>query len=152
MKISIFGLGYVGCVSLGCIAKNGHTVIGVDVCENKVNLINQGKPTIIEKDIDHIIAKGFSEGKISATHDYNEAVHGSEISIIAVGTPSTSEGHLNLTFIFKVAEEIGNALRNKEDFHVVVIRSTVFPGTNQKVSDIIEKFSGKKKNDSFAVV
>jgi GDP-mannose 6-dehydrogenase len=152
MKISIFGLGYVGCVSLGCIAKNGHTVIGVDVCENKVNLINQGKPTIIEKDIDHIIAKGYADGKISATHDYNEAVHGSEISIIAVGTPSTSEGHLNLTFIFKVAEEIGIALRNKEDFHVVVIRSTVFPGTNQKVSDIIEKFSGKKKSNCFAVV
>ena len=104
MNISIFGLGYVGCVSLGCLAQNGHNVIGVDVSNNKVNLINNGKPTIIEKDIDKIIAEQHKKGTISATTDALKAVKNSEISIIAVGTPSTPQGHLNLKYIFTVAE------------------------------------------------
>ncbi len=152
MKISIFGLGYVGCVSLGCLAKNGHNVIGVDVHPNKINLINQGKPTIIEKDIDIIIKDAFEANKILATLDYIEAVKNSEISFIAVGTPSTEEGHLNLNYIYKVAEEIGEALITKNDFHVIVIRSTVLPGTNEKVSEIIKQKSGKNLNIDFAVV
>src|SRR5664280_633484 len=89
MKISIFGLGYVGCVSLGCLAKNGHQVIGVDTNPTKVEQINSGKATIIEKDVDTIIAAQRSAGHISATIDNQLAVNGSDISIIAVGTPST---------------------------------------------------------------
>lgn len=152
MNISIFGLGYVGCVGLGCLAKNGHNLIGVDVSQTKVNLINQGKPTIIEKDVDKLISEGLNSGRIRATHDYKDAVHNTDISFIAVGTPSTDDGHLNLDYIYKVAEEIGEALRTKEDFHIVIIRSTVLPGTNKRVSTIIEAISGKKCNVAFAVV
>lgn len=152
MKISIFGLGYVGCVSLGCLAKNSHKVIGVDVNTNKINLINTGKPTIIEKDIDQIIGEAYKKGKISATNNFIEAIQNSEITIIAVGTPSTAEGHLNLSYIYKVAEEIGEALIHKKDFHVIAIRSTVLPGTNQKIGEIIEEMSGKKRNENFAIV
>jgi GDP-mannose 6-dehydrogenase len=152
MNISIFGLGYVGCVSLGCLANNGHRVIGVDVSQNKVDLINNGKPTIIEKDIDIIIAEQHKLGTISATTNAMDAVLNSEICIIAVGTPSTPQGHLNLKYIFQVAENIGIALRNKEEFQVVAIRSTVLPGTCDKVAAIIEEASGKKRNEAFAIV
>jgi GDP-mannose 6-dehydrogenase len=152
MKISIFGLGYVGCVSLGCLAKNGHQVIGVDVQPLKVDLINQGLATIVEKDIDVIIKEEFDKKKISATHDFKDAVHNSEISIICVGTPSSPQGHLNLAYIYRTAEEIGEAIKTKKDFHVVVIRSTVLPGTNKKIGEIIESVSGKKRNVAFSVV
>jgi GDP-mannose 6-dehydrogenase len=152
MNISVFGLGYVGCVSLGCLAKNGHTVIGVDVQKSKVDLINKGMPTIIEAEIDQIVNDAFTVGKISATTDFRKAVLKSEVSFIAVGTPSTNEGHLNLGYIFKVAEEIGEALKSKSDFHVVVIRSTVLPGTNKQVSELIAEKSGKNHNVDFAVV
>lgn len=152
MKISIFGLGYVGCVSLGCLAKNGHNVIGVDVEQNKIDLINKGRPTIIEREIDHIIKVVFDQKRISATNNYLEAVKNSDLSFIAVGTPSTEEGHLNLSYIFRVAEQIGEALAGKSSFHTVVIRSTVMPGTNKKVGEVIEGKSGKIKNKDFAIV
>jgi GDP-mannose 6-dehydrogenase len=152
MKISIFGLGYVGCVSLGCLAKNGHEVIGVDVSEFKVELINAGLPTIQEKDIDNIIKAGFAKGSISATPCADEAVHNTELSIICVGTPPSTNGHLNLSYIFKTAEQIGKALKTKEHFHTVVIRSTVVPGTNQRYGEIIQEFSGKKRGVHFSVV
>ena len=152
MRISIFGLGYVGCVSLGCLAKNGHQVTGVDVSEFKVNLINNGVPTIQEKDIDSIIGEGFSNGRISATVCAEEAVLNTELSIICVGTPPSSNGHLNLSHIFKTAEQIGKALKTKDSFHTVVIRSTVMPGTNQRYGEIISAFSGKKRGSGFSVV
>ncbi len=152
MKISIFGLGYVGCVSLGCLAKNGHNVTGVDVEQHKIDLINNGKPTIIESEIDHIIKEVYGQHRISATHNYLEAVTNSDLSFIAVGTPSTDEGHLDLSYIFRVAEQIGEALAKKTSFHTVVIRSTVMPGTNEKVGEVIEQKSGKLKNEDFAVV
>lgn len=152
MRISIFGLGYVGCVSVGCLAKNGHEVIGVDVSEFKVELINTGKATIQEKDIDGIIADGYAKGSISATTCAEEAVHNTDLSIICVGTPPSSHGHLNLSYIFKTAEQIGKALRTKDEFHTVVIRSTVMPGTNSRYGEIIEEFSGKKRGQHFSVV
>lgn len=152
MKISIFGLGYVGCVSLGCLSKNGHEVIGVDINPLKVGLINKGLPTIVEKDIDKIIKQEFEKGKISATVSATEAIKATTLSIICVGTPSSPQGHLNLNFIYKTAEQIGEALKEKDDFHVVVIRSTVLPGTNQKIGEIIETFSGKKRGEGFSVV
>ena len=152
MKVAIFGLGYVGCVSLGCLARNGHYVIGVDFNQTKINLINQGRPTIIEKQIDTIISESFDKGRISATNDYIHAAREAEIIIIAVGTPSTNEGHLDLKDIYKVAEEIGQAIKDTNSFHVVAIRSTVFPGTNRKVGEIIQRISGKTRNVDFAVV
>ncbi|WP_024335385.1 UDP-glucose dehydrogenase family protein [Desulfotignum balticum] len=152
MNISVLGLGYVGCVSLGCLAKNGHNVIGVDVNEFKVGLINKGTPTIVEKDIDKIIAEGFEKKRIRATTDYYEAVIKSDISLICVGTPSSANGHLNLGYIYKCAKQIGTALKQKNSHHIVVIRSTVLPGTNKKVGEIIEEQSNKKLNTDFSVV
>ena len=142
----------MGCVSLGCLANNGHKVIGVDINDFKVSLINSGQPTIVEKDIDRIIKEQFDLGKISATTDAKHAVINSEISIICVGTPSSPQGHLNLSYIYKTAEQIGEALRDKEDFHTVVIRSTVLPGTNKRIGEIIAKHSGKERGNSFTVV
>ena len=152
MNISIFGLGYVGCVSAGCLAKNGHQIIGVDVHPMKVDMINNGIATIVEKHIDEIIKEEHDLGKISATTDYKAAVLNSELSIICVGTPSSSTGHLNLNYIYNTAQQIGEALQEKDDFHVVVIRSTVMPGTNEKVGQLIEEYSGKKRNEAFSVV
>lgn len=152
MNISIFGLGYVGCVSLGCLARNGHTVIGVDVSETKVKQINSGLPTIIEKDIDVIVQEEHTKGRISATTDFDAAIKATEVSIIAVGTPSSDTGHLNLSYIFKVAENFGRVLATKEEFHIIAIRSTVMPGTAEKFAAIVEEFSGKKANVDFAMV
>lgn len=152
MNISIFGLGYVGCVGMGCLAAKGHNVVGVDVSEEKIRLINDGKPTIVEKDIDVLIENARRQGVVKATNDYVSAVMESDISFLCVGTPSAPNGHLNLDYIMQTAREIGDALRRKDTFHVVVIRSTVFPGTNAKVSSLIEELSGKKRNVDFAVV
>lgn len=152
MGISIFGLGYVGCVSLGCLAKNGHNVIGVDISETKVGQINAGKATIIEKDVNEIIAGERAAGRISATTDGISAVINSDISIVAVGTPSTDKGHLDLQYIFRVAENIGEALKKKTSFHIIAIRSTIMPGTCDKFADIVEKISEKKRNVDFAIV
>ena len=152
MKISIFGLGYVGCVGIGCLSKQGHTLVGVDVSDIKVDLINQGKPTIVEKDIDALIYEGHQEGRIRATKDYRDAVLNTDISFLCVGTPSSDNGHLDLTYILQTAHQIGQALKEKEGFHIVVIRSTVFPGTNAKMTAIIEQESGKKHDVDFAVV
>ncbi len=117
MNISIFGLGYVGCVGAACCAKLGHHVIGNDVSENKVNLINQGKPTIIEAEIDELVKEAHDKGLLEATMDYRYAVHNSEISFIVVGTPSSKEGHLNLNYIYGVPKQIGEALKDKDEFH-----------------------------------
>lgn len=152
MKISIFGLGYVGCVGMGCLAKQGHQIIGIDVSDEKLRLINEGKPTIVENGIDELIAEGFKNGQIAATKDYIEAVSKSDLSFMCVGTPSSFNGHLDLQYIFATAKQIGEALRQKATFHIVIIRSTVFPGTNEKVGKIIEAESGKKLNTDFAVV
>lgn len=152
MRISIFGMGYVGCVGSACCAKLGHHVIGVDVSEHKVELINSGRPTIIEKDIEELVRKAHEEGALEATTDVDYAVKNSEISFIAVGTPSSKEGHLNLNYIYRVAEQIGAAIRDKDDFHIVAIRSTVLPGTNQRIGEIIEEISGRKRDEAFTVV
>ncbi len=152
MNISIFGLGYVGCVSAGCLSSMGHTIIGVDVNENKVNLINSGKPTIIEKDIEQYIKEGSDAKRLSATTSGREAVLKSDLSIIAVGTPSSKTGHLELKYIYKVAKQIGEVIKEKNTFHVVAIRSTVLPGTNNEVGRIIEEASGKKREVDFTVV
>ena len=160
MRISIFGLGYVGCVGAACLAKLGHTVIGVDVNENKVRLINEGKPTIIEEGIAELCAEAHAKGLMSATMDVREAVHATDVSFIVVGTPSSKEGHLNLSYIYAVAQQIGEALRDKELKsegikelrHIVAIRSTVLPGTNEKVGEIIAEASGLVRGKDFTIV
>ena len=157
MNISIFGLGYVGCVGAACLAKLGHTVIGVDVNENKVRLINEGKPTIIEEGIAELCAEAHAARLMRATTDVKEAVLNTDVSFIVVGTPSSKEGHLNLNYIYKVAEQIGAALSdkpaNKDGLrHIVAIRSTVLPGTNEKVGEIIAQASGLVRGKDFTIV
>ena len=152
MKISIFGMGYVGCVGAACCAKLGHHVVGVDVSAHKVELINSGRPTIIEKDIEELVKAAYDERKLEATTDAAYAVQNSEISFIAVGTPSSKEGHLNLDYIYKVAAQIGEALKDKAEFHIVAVRSTVLPGTNERIGRILEEASGKKRDEAFTVV
>ncbi len=152
MNISIFGLGYVGCVGMGCLAKQEHNIVGVDVSDEKIRLINGGKPTIVEQNIDELISTAYQKGIIRATKDYMDAVASTDISFICVGTPSAPNGHLNLQHIFLTAENIGKALAKKNGFHVIVIRSTVFPGTNAKVGKIIAEASKKEINKDFAIV
>ncbi|MCF7740830.1 MAG: nucleotide sugar dehydrogenase [Candidatus Marinimicrobia bacterium] len=152
MKISIFGLGYVGCVGMGCMADMGHKIIGVDINEEKVAMINDGHATIEEKDIDQLIKSGRKNDQIEATTNPQKAVLNTEISFICVGTPNLPNGHLDLRAIKSVAQSIGSALKNKNEYHIVVIRSTVTPGTNKKVGEIIEQESGKINNKEFAIV
>ena len=152
MNITIFGLGYVGCVGLGCLAEQGHNLIGVDVDKNKVDLINGGKATIVEKDIDDLIKKNVGKKRIIATNSSLEAVSKSDVAIICVGTPNDENGHLDMTYIYGVGKEIGEALKSKNTFYTVAIRSTVMPGTNKKLGEIISESSRKTIGKDFAIV
>ena len=152
MKISIFGLGYVGAVSAGCLASDGHTVIGVDPNKTKVDLINEGNSPIIEKDIGDMIARTVESGRLRATLDVRDAVLSSDISLICVGTPSQLNGNLDLSHVRKVCQEIGHAIREKSSFHVVVARSTMLPGSMRAVViPALEEASGKKAGVDFGV-
>ena len=152
MKISIFGMGYVGAVSAGCLAKLGHQIIGVDPVQVKVDLINAGKTPIIEQEIGGIIAQTTADGLLQATTETPDAVDNTEMSIVCVGTPSQLNGDLDLTYIRRVCERIGTALQKKPAWHVVVIRSTILPGTMRRVViPILEEHSGKKAGRDFGV-
>src|SRR5579863_6886917 len=126
-------MGYVGTVSAGCLAEDGHEVIGVDPVQTKVDLINSGQSPIIEVEISEIIAKHVKSGRIRATSDVNGAIRDSELSFVCVGTPSQANGNLDLTHIRRVCELIGSALKNKAARHTVVIRSTILPGTMRHI-------------------
>jgi GDP-mannose 6-dehydrogenase len=152
MKISIFGMGYVGAVSAGCLAHDGHEVIGVDPNQTKVDLINSGKTPIIEKDIGEMVALGVQNKLLRATTNVRDAVLGSDISLICVGTPSQLNGNLDLTYVRRVCEEIGTALKDKSGFHVVVARSTMLPGSMRSVViPTLEQYSGKTAGKDFGV-
>lgn len=151
MNVSIFGLGYVGAVSCACFAKEGHHVIGVDISEHKVDLINSGKSPIIEKDLEDYIFEGVKNGRILATTSVVEAISSTDISIVCVGTPSQLNGNIDLSFIYKVCMQIGEALKSKSAYHTIVIRSTVIPGTVSQCAQIIEDASGKKHISDFGV-
>ncbi len=152
MKISVFGLGYVGAVGAGCLAKDGHEVLGVDPNVTKVDLINKGQAPIIEDDIGDIIKSMVASGLLKATTCVDEAIAHSEISFICVGTPSQINGSLDLKYVRKVCEEIGTAIREKDSFHVVVQRSTVLPGSMiDLVIPVLEEYSGKKVGVDFGV-
>ena len=152
MKISIFGLGYVGAVSAGCLATDGHEVIGVDPNKTKVDLINQGTTPILEKDIGEMIAATVKSGHLRATADVRDAVFGSDMSLICVGTPSQLNGNLDLSHVRKVCQEIGAAIREKDSFHVVVARSTMLPGSMRSlVIPTLEAASGKVAGVDFGV-
>jgi GDP-mannose 6-dehydrogenase len=152
MNISIFGLGYVGCIGMGCLAQNGHRLVGVDPQQSKVDFINRGHATIIEEGIAEMISLQHANGRISATRSASEAVASTDVSFICVGTPSTPNGHLDLTAIFKVSEQIGAALQQKQGRHVIALRSTVLPGTREQVIAVIAQASGRRAGEDFAVV
>ncbi len=152
MKISIFGLGYVGTVSAGCLAHEGHEVIGVDPVQTKVDLVNQGRTPIIEAEIGEIIAAVSQAGRLRATAKPEEAVRATDLSIVCVGTPSQPNGNLDLRYIRQICEQIGAALKDKPARHTVVIRSTILPGTMRGiVIPILEETSGKKAGVGFGV-
>ncbi|MCM8611631.1 UDP-glucose/GDP-mannose dehydrogenase family protein [Accumulibacter sp.] len=152
MQISIFGMGYVGAVSAGCLANDGHEVIGVDPNQTKVDLIKKGQTPIIERDIGEMVAANTASGRLRATTDVGDAVRGSDISLICVGTPSQLNGNLDLSYVRRVCEEIGSAIKEKGGFHVVVARSTMLPGTMRNVViPTLEQYSGKVAGKDFGV-
>lgn len=152
MKISIMGLGYVGSVSAACLTRNGHTVIGVDTNQTKVDLINSGLTPIIEKDVGEIIRSSVNADLLTATTKTTDAVRDSELSIVCVGTPSMLNGNLDLAYVRRVCEEIGTALQDKKQFHIVVIRSTMLPGSMRDVViPTLENASGKIAGKDFGV-
>ena len=152
MKLSVFGIGYVGCVSAGCFAKEGHNVIAVDVNPTKVGIINEGRSPIVEPGIAEVIAAAVAGGRLSATTDSSEAVRQSEMSLICVGTPGKANGSLNLDYVKRVCEEIGLALKDKSERHIIVVRSTMLPGTTEAiVIPALESTSNKKAGKDFGV-
>ena len=152
MKLSVFGLGYVGCVSAACLAEEGNEVIGVDVNPTKVEIINKGKSPIIEEGINELMAKVVKAGRLSATTDSERAVNESNMSLVCVGTPSNQNGSLHLRHVEQVCREIGAAMKHKQGRHIVVIRSTMLPGTIQNtVVPALEETSGKKAVKDFGI-
>jgi len=152
MRVSVFGLGYVGSVSAASFAADGHQVIGVDINADKVAALNAARSPIVEPGLDTLIARGVAEGCLRATSDTEEAVAASEVSLLCVGTPSRRNGSLDLSYLERVTSEVGAALRKKSGYHVVVVRSTVLPGTtNERVIPLLEQASGKPYGEGFGV-
>ena len=152
MKISVFGLGYVGAVSAGCLTAIGHECIGVDPTQIKIDLVNEGKTPVVEKDLEGMISDAVQKRLLRATNDSQEAVLATDISMVCVGTPSRSNGDLDTGALETVSREIGEALRKKATRHTVVIRSTVLPGTlHGLVIPILEEASGKIAGVDFGI-
>jgi len=152
MRIGIYGMGYVGAVSAACFADAGHHVIGVDISSEKVDQINKGQSPIVEPGLSELLARAIQQGRLRATTNTAEAIEGTDLSLICVGTPSQRNGDLDLHYIEAVAREIGAALRNRSVYHTVVVRSTVLPGTVRNVViPILESASGKTAGEDFGV-
>jgi GDP-mannose 6-dehydrogenase len=150
--ISVFGLGYVGCVSAACFAKEGFDVVGVDVSPAKIDMIRRGQATILEAGIQELVSAMVGAGRLRATADVAETIRDTGISLVCVGTPSRSNGSLDLQYVVRVCEQIGASLRDKDTWHTVVIRSTVLPGTIEElVIPALERTSGKRCGEGFGV-
>ena len=152
MKVSILGLGYVGCVSAACLVKDGNEVVGVDVNPVKVELLASGKSPIVEPGLNELIEQFVENGRLQVSTDVLFAIQNTNVSLICVGTPSNDNGSLKLDYVKNVCREIGEALAKKNDYHVVVVRSTVLPGTVEELLiPILEQSSGKKAGLDFGV-
>ncbi len=152
MRLCVVGVGYVGLVSAACLAREGHTVIGVDSNKAKVDMINGGVSPVVEKETSELIREAVARGALRAVTDVEEAVGVSELTMICVGTPGQANGSPDLRYVRKVCAEIGGALRRRDDFHVVVCRSTVLPGTMRGVViPLLEEHSGKQAGRDFGV-
>jgi GDP-mannose 6-dehydrogenase len=144
MKISVFGLGYVGCVSCACLAENGHEVIGVDINEFKVDTISAGKSPIIEHKLDELIARSVKRGALRASSDVEGSVRETEVSLVCVGTPSEENGEINMEYVHRVAKSIGSVVKGKAGRHTVIFRSTMLPGSmEEQVMPRLKQASGK---------
>ena len=152
MKVSVFGLGYVGSVSAASLAADGHDVVGTDVNADKVASVNAGRSPIVEPGLDELLRRGLDDGRLRATTETADAIGATEVSLVCVGTPSLRNGSLDLTQLTRVCGQIGAALRDKRAYHVVVVRSTVLPGTTHEVViPALERASGKAYGDHFGV-
>ena len=152
MRISVFGLGYVGAVSAACLARDGHDVVGVDVDPHKLELIRSGRSPIVEEGIQELTRDVVKAGRLSVTNDVAAAIRDTELSFICVGTPSSPNGSQDLSAIRRVMQSIGQAIGAKADFHTVILRSTVRPGTVDEVMrPILEQASGKRADADFGV-
>ncbi len=152
MNVSVFGLGYVGCVTAACLAKDGHTVVGVDVSADKVGAMNAGRAPFVEAGLDDLSAAGVKSGRLRAVTGAAEAVAATEIALVCVGTPSLADGGQNLDYVRRVCQEIGEALKTKNDYFCVVVRSTLLPGLFEEVVvPVLEMASGKKAGRDFGV-
>lgn len=153
MKISVFGLGYVGAVSCGCLPELGHQVVGVDTNALKVQLINDGQSPVVEEGINELIGAAVARGDLRATMDLEDAVLNSEVSLISVATPSNPNYTPNLQAVDAVIRSIGQALRRKDGAHVIVLRSTVPPGTTEsRILPLLEEASGRKIGQGLSLV
>ena len=155
MNVSIFGLGYVGCVTAACLAKGGHTVIGVDVSPAKVSEINAGRAPFFEPGLDDLTRSCVDAGRLSATGSAAEAVHATDIALVCVGTPSLPDGAQNLDYVRRVCQEIGDSLKHRaaDRFFTVVVRSTLLPGVFEDVIlPVLQKASGREAGVHFGVV
>lgn len=152
MNISIMGLGYVGTVSAVCLARLGHKVLGIDSNSVKVELINSGFSPIVEAGVDSLLREAVNNGQLRATMSFREALEATDLTFVCVGTPSNSNGSLDLTHLRTVCEQIGEVLADKPTFHTVVIRSTVLPGSvDEVVIPLIENRSKKRAGSDFGV-
>jgi GDP-mannose 6-dehydrogenase len=152
MNISIFGLGYVGAVSLACLARDGHRVLGVDVDQTKLDLIAAGKTPVVEEGMIELMAQVAASGRVEVTRDTREAAEKTELSLVCVGTPSAPNGSQDQAAMLRLAQDLGAALRDKRTPHTIVFRSTLVPGTVEEVlRPIVERESGKKDGVDFHV-
>ena len=152
MRVSVFGLGYVGSVSAASLAADGHEVVGVDVNADKVEAIHHGRSPIVEPGLSELLQQGVAARRVRATTSTADAVAATDLSLICVGTPSRRNGSLDLTYLLRVCQQIGEAIRDKPSYHVVVVRSTVLPGTtHEHVIPALEAASGKTYGEGFGV-
>lgn len=151
MRIAIFGLGYVGSVSAACLAGQGHSIVGVDTNADKVAMIGDGISPVQEPQVPELLMEAKADGRVQATTVAAEAIAVADMSMLCVGTPSQPSGNIDLGYIESVAAQIGSALADLDHAHTVVIRSTVMPGTAQRVGEILEQTSGRTLGDGLAV-
>ena len=154
MKVSVFGLGYVGTVSAACLASEGHDVVGVDVNPAKLAMIGEGRTPVVEERIGDIVADAVAAGRLTVTDDVTTAVHGTDLSLVCVGTPSAANGSLDTSYLQRAAHEIGAALATRASTgrHTVVFRSTMLPGTCLGVLvPLLEEASGLVAGQDFGV-
>lgn len=151
-KISVFGIGYVGVVSAACLARDGHTIVAVDIVPERVTMINAGRSPIVETGLEALITNAVSDGALTATLDADQAVRDTDASYVCVGTPSNRDGSIGLAYVTEVCGIIGRALATKSTFHSVIIRSTIVPGTMESVCvPLLEAASGKQAGVDFGV-